>query len=79
MELHDDFQMIIIHYIFGICAFLSGALFFQGAMFLSKAPVPSSDIVTCPQGWRTVDQLREENGEKLAYERLKYVLFLTEL
>ncbi|XP_025088502.1 1-phosphatidylinositol 3-phosphate 5-kinase-like [Pomacea canaliculata] len=43
----------------------------KGAMFLSKAPVPSSDIVTCPQGWRTVDQLREENGEKLAYERLK--------
>ncbi|XP_076460083.1 1-phosphatidylinositol 3-phosphate 5-kinase-like isoform X2 [Babylonia areolata] len=45
--------------------------FLKGTLFLSRAPVPSSDIVTCPQGWRTVDELREENGEKLAYERLK--------
>ncbi|KAK7498566.1 hypothetical protein BaRGS_00010226 [Batillaria attramentaria] len=45
--------------------------FLKGALFLSKAPVPSSDIVTCPQGWRVVEQLGEENGEKLAYERLK--------
>ena len=47
--------------------------YFSGTLFLSRAPVPSSDIVTCPQGWRTVEQLREENGEKLAYERLKSV------
>ena len=46
---------------------------FSGTLFLSRAPVPSSDIVTCPQGWRAVEQLREENGEKLAYDRLKYV------
>ncbi|XP_070187506.1 1-phosphatidylinositol 3-phosphate 5-kinase-like isoform X2 [Littorina saxatilis] len=45
--------------------------FLKGAMFLSPAPAPTSDIVTCPQGWRSVEQLREENGEKLAYERLK--------
>ncbi|KAL8580115.1 hypothetical protein ACOMHN_061229 [Nucella lapillus] len=45
--------------------------FLKGTLFLSRAPVPSSDIVTCPQGWRTVEELREENGEKLAYERLK--------
>lgn len=46
--------------------------FFKGTLsFLSRPPVQSSDPVACPQGWRTVEKLREENGEKLAYERLK--------
>ncbi|CAG5126011.1 unnamed protein product, partial [Candidula unifasciata] len=48
-----------------------GDEFLKGALFLRNPPVPSSDLVTCPHGWRSVDQLREENGEKLAYERLK--------
>ncbi|KAK0041710.1 1-phosphatidylinositol 3-phosphate 5-kinase [Biomphalaria pfeifferi] len=35
-----------------------------------KTSLVSTDL-TCPHGWRSVDQLREENGERLAYERLK--------
>ena len=41
-----------------------------GAMFLGRPQASTS--VTRPSGWRNVDQLREENGERLAYQRLKY-------
>ncbi|GFN83677.1 1-phosphatidylinositol 3-phosphate 5-kinase [Plakobranchus ocellatus] len=46
-----------------------GEDFLKGAVFLGRSQAATS--VTCPTGWRNVDQLREENGEKLAYERLK--------
>ncbi|XP_035827768.1 1-phosphatidylinositol 3-phosphate 5-kinase [Aplysia californica] len=48
-----------------------GEDFLKGALFLGKPPMPSSDVITCPHGWRAVEQLREENGERLAYDRLK--------
>ncbi|KAH9523854.1 hypothetical protein Btru_047241 [Bulinus truncatus] len=44
--------------------------FLKGNLFLAKSTMVNSDL-TCPHGWRTVDHLREENGERLAYERLK--------
>ncbi|RUS80457.1 hypothetical protein EGW08_011773, partial [Elysia chlorotica] len=46
-----------------------GEDFLKGAVFLGRPQVATS--VACPTGWRNVDQLREENGERLAYERLK--------
>ncbi|CAL1530359.1 unnamed protein product, partial [Lymnaea stagnalis] len=45
--------------------------FLKGALFLGKPPMTSSDVVVSSHGWRSVEQLREENGERLAYERLK--------
>ncbi|XP_059146645.1 1-phosphatidylinositol 3-phosphate 5-kinase-like isoform X3 [Physella acuta] len=45
--------------------------FLKGALFLGKTPMASPDESTCPHGWRSVEQLREENGERLAYDRLK--------
>ncbi|GFR67626.1 1-phosphatidylinositol-3-phosphate 5-kinase [Elysia marginata] len=46
-----------------------GEDFLKGAVFLGRPQVATS--IACPTGWRNVDQLREENGERLAYERLK--------
>ncbi|XP_046543785.1 LOW QUALITY PROTEIN: 1-phosphatidylinositol 3-phosphate 5-kinase-like [Haliotis rubra] len=44
--------------------------FLKGSLFVGKSIPASADTITCPHGWRNADQLREENGEKLAYERL---------
>ncbi|XP_048238602.1 1-phosphatidylinositol 3-phosphate 5-kinase-like isoform X1 [Haliotis rufescens] len=44
--------------------------FLKGSLFVGKSVPASADTITCPHGWRNADQLREENGEKLAYERL---------
>ncbi|ESP03189.1 hypothetical protein LOTGIDRAFT_137804, partial [Lottia gigantea] len=44
--------------------------FLKGTL-LTESVTASSDVISCPHGWRIVDELREENGEKLAYDRLR--------
>ncbi|KAK6165394.1 hypothetical protein SNE40_022328 [Patella caerulea] len=44
---------------------------FLKGTFLTDTTTTAPDQKSCPHGWRVVDELREENGEKLAYDRLR--------
>ncbi|KAG1683158.1 1-phosphatidylinositol 3-phosphate 5-kinase [Nymphon striatum] len=44
--------------------------FLKDALFVNRKGTRTSDVYTAPQGWNNIHNLREENGELLAYERL---------
>ncbi|XP_041374474.1 1-phosphatidylinositol 3-phosphate 5-kinase-like isoform X2 [Gigantopelta aegis] len=44
--------------------------FIKDALFVGQSP-HAPDSICFPHAWRNIEQLREENGEKLAYSRLR--------
>ena len=44
---------------------------FVGTLFGTMEAAPTVKPVDTPDGWYQVGELREENGEKLAHERLR--------
>ena len=44
---------------------------FVGTLFGTMEAAPTVKPVDIPDGWYQVGELREENGEKLAHERLR--------
>lgn len=45
-----------------------------GSMFTSSQTITAEKLTSLNRGWRHVDSLKEENGEKAAFIKLRYVV-----
>lgn len=46
----------------------------SGSMFTSSQTITAEKLTSLNRGWRHMDSLKEENGEKAAFIKLRYVV-----
>lgn len=46
-------------------------------MFTTSQTIQADKLTTLNRGWRQVDSMRDENGEKAAFIKLRFVSWLT--
>lgn len=55
------------------CPLSNKSFLFPGSMFTSSQTITAEKLTSLNRGWRHVDSLKEENGEKAAFIKLRYV------